>query len=642
MPVTRIIFTILLSVFALLFLSACKDNSIEETATTTEKIILSTTQNTTEHTTETTTENSGNADEEIDTYIVLENDKTAINGKGAAFLDGTVTITEPGTYSLRGTLTNGKIFINTENEDKKVKLYLNGVNISCNDDAPVFVENSPKETVIILAEGSVNNLSDTERTAPTDNSDYATAVIYAKDDLQIEGTGTLNVTGNFNKGIFSKNDVQIRGGIITVTAVDDGIRGKDGVEISDGTINITCGGDGIRTSEEEEENRGDILLSGGTVNVTSDLDGIQAVGNLSITGGNINIVSGGGSTGSVSASNGDMGMGGMGGPRGDKGGGRGGHGNIFDIIGSGDRNQPSDSSSYDAATETEASTKGIKATKDITISGASVTVSAYDDAVHAANVTVDGGTFSLKSDDDGIHADKNATINDGNINIGFSYEGIEGMTITFNGGSTVLTSADDGLNAAGEDTTESSSDSDAFPFGMGGGKGGMGGMEYNASCQIYINGGYIHMDADGDGVDSNGDVTMKDGTLIVFGPSNSGNGALDYAGTFKMDGGMLLAVGASGMAQSVSTSGDVQVLGFNCSRQANTLTVITDEKGNNIIGFKVPKAYFNVIFASDKIDTSKTYSVYNGGSFSSEAVGGIYIDGTYTAGDLLGTLSRTR
>lgn len=640
MPLIKIIFTILLSLSALLLLSACKDNSIEETTTTTEEIILSTTQNVTVATTEATTENS--TDEKIDTYIALEDDKTTINGKGVAFSDGTVTITEPGTYSLSGTLTDGKIFINTEDEDKKVKLYFNGVNIGCSTDAPIFIENSPKETVIILAEGSMNNLSDTERTVPTDSSDYATAVIYAKDDLQIEGKGTLNITGNFNKGIFSKNDIQIRGGTVNITAADDGIRGKDGVEISDGTINITCGGDGIRTSEVEEENRGDILLSGGTVNVTSDLDGIQAVGNLSITGGNINIVSGGGSTGTVTNSA-DMGFGGMGGPGGNRGdkGGSGNHGNIFDIIGSGDRNQPPDSSSEDAATETEASTKGIKATKDITISSADITISACDDAIHATNVTVDSGTFSLKSDDDGIHADKDTTINDGDINIDFSYEGIEGMTITFNGGSTVLTSADDGLNAASEDTSETSADTDPYSFGMGG-RGGMGGMEYTSSCQIYINGGYIRMDANGDGVDSNGDVTMKDGTLIVYGPTNSGNGALDYAGTFRMNGGLLLAVGASGMAQSVTADGDVQVLGFNCYREANALTVITDEKDNNIIGFKVPKAYSNVIFASDKVDTSKTYSVYDGGSFSSESSDGIYLDGTYTKGELLGTLSRTR
>lgn len=640
MPYIRILLFVSLSLLSLFMLSGCSNQENTETTaeTTAQEVVLSTTdqETTAEEITQAVKGNSSS--ENIDTYIVLDDGKTVINGKGASFSDGTVTITQPGTYSLEGTLTDGKIFINTADEDKKVKLLLNGVNITCTNDAPIFVENSPKETVIILADGSVNTLTDKERAVPTDeNADYATAVIYAKDDLQIEGSGTLNIEGNFNKGIFSKNDIQIRGGTITVKAADDGIRGKDGVEISGGTLNINAGGDGIRTSEEEEADRGDIIISGGNIDVTSALDGIQAVGNINITGGAVAVFAGGGSTGQVQTDS----MGGMGDMmQGGNRGGKGGRGDIFDIMGQGG-NQPSESSSDEIADETSASTKGIKAAKALTVSNAVINVSSLDDALHGANITVESGTFLLKSDDDGIHADEKVTVNGGEINIDFSYEGIEGKEITFNGGSTILTSADDGLNAAGEDTTDSSADtSSIFGYGGKGGKGGMGGMEYTASCQIYINGGYIHMDASGDGVDSNGDVTMKDGTLIVFGPANGGNGALDYAGTFKMNGGMLLAVGASGMAQSVTAGDGTEVLGFNCTRQADTLTVITDEEGESLIGFSVPKSYSNVIFASDKVDASKTYSVYDGGSFDSEAVNGIYTEGIYTKGNLLGTLTR--
>lgn len=561
-------------------------------------------------------------DVSIDTYIVLNDANTTVNGTGASFSDSVVTITEPGTYSLSGSLSNGKIYINTSSEDKKVKLYLNGVDITCQDDAPIFVENCPKETIIILAAGSVNNLTDSaDRTVPDDeNADYATAVIYSKDDLQIEGSGTLNVNALWNKGIFTKNDLDIRGGIINITSVDDGIRGKDSVEISDGILTIDAGGDGIRTSEEEEEDKGFILISGGTFNIKSELDAIQAITDIDITGGTFNIVSCGGSTGTVQQSE-DFGMG-MAMNRQERNKSKG--GGFF----------PNDSSYEETSENSSVSAKGIKAGKTLTIEGGSFTVSSPDDTVHGTDILVNGGTFSLESDDDGIHADNNLTINDGNIDITFSYEGLEAAVITINGGTTTLVAEDDGLNASTGSTTESQ--------GGRGGRGGMGGMmDYQASCQFYMNGGYLFMDADGDGLDSNGDATVTGGTIVVFGPTNSGNGALDYAGNFNMSGGTLLAVGASGMAQSVSkTSDKVQVLAFNCSTPANTLLVITDEKDNAIIGIQSPKSYQTIIFATDTIDKSDSYNVYSGGSFDSESVNGVYISGNYTLGELLGTLTK--
>lgn len=600
----------------LLFLAACtNDDKKKET----EAPIMSTTEKETTEatTTQAATDNSGQANP--DTYVILDNDDTTINGAGASFENSTLTITQSGTYSIKGTLSDGKIYIDCPDEEKKVKLYLNGVSVSCSTDAPLFVENSPKETILILAPGTVNSFSDTQREIPADeNADYATAAIYAKDDLQIEGEGTLNVTGNFNKGIFSKNDIDIHGGVVNITSVDDGIRGKQSVEIVAGRINITAGGDGIRTNESLEEGKGNIDISGGTINIMSDLDCIQSVKDISITGGTFNLTANAGATEAVSGNNGMGAMNPMGGPGGDRpGGDRGGKGGMFGMYGGGQR--PGDSSALEIQSEDTPSAKGIKAEGNMTLSDGSFTVSSTDDCLHAVNMDISGGTFNLKSDDDGIHADETVGIDSADINVSYSYEGIEGNVINIDGGKIKIKSTDDGFNAAGEST-------------------GMDPMKADYSCEINVTDGYIHINADGDGVDSNGNVNQSGGTIIVFGPQNGANGALDYGGTYTVSGGTLLALGAQGMAQSVTGDG-VEVLAFTYSCQADTLNAITDEEGESLVGFMSPKSFGTVVFASDETEKDEAYSVYSGGSFDEDGKDGVWLDGDYTKGTLVGSLS---
>ncbi|MBQ8503239.1 MAG: carbohydrate-binding domain-containing protein [Clostridia bacterium] len=610
---------IILSLLAFIF-SSCGNKNGDSDTTTEEAPILSTTAGETTTKNTTLSAEAGNTDGiKIDTYIILDNEHTTISGSGATFENNILTINQSGTYSLEGTLTDGKIYINSPDEEKKVKLLLNGVSVSCSTDAPLFVENSPKETILILADGSVNNFSDTAREVPTDeNADYATAAIYAKDDLQIEGTGTLNVNGNFNKGIFSKNDIDIQDGNINITSVDDGIRGKESVEILGGTINITAGGDGIRTNETEEAEKGNIEISGGTITIASELDCIQSVKDLTVTGGIFKLTSNGGATETASTSDSMGDMGGMG-PMGGGGGGRGGKGGgMFDMYGAGQR--PGDSSASEAENEDTPSTKGIKADGKMTISGGEIIVSSVDDCIHAINIDIIGGTFNLKSDDDGVHADETVTISNADINVNYSYEGIEGTVINIDSGSVSVVAADDGFNAAGDSGSS------------------MNPMAADYSCEINVSGGYIHIDADGDGVDSNGNVNQTGGTIIVFGPQNGGNGALDYGGTYTVSGGTLLALGAQGMAQSVSGDG-VDVLAFTYSCQADTLNTITDKNGNSLIGFKSPKSFGTVVFASDKIKQGETYSVYSGGEYSTDGENGVWLEGEYTKGTLVGSLS---
>lgn len=555
-----------------------------------------------------------------DTYVILNNENTVIKGEGAAFENGVLTVSRGGTYHLSGELTDGKIYVNSSDEEKKVKLCLDGVSVYCSDDAPLFVENSPRETILILAEGSVNSFSDTaDRQIPTDGSDYATATVYSKDDLQIEGTGTLNIEAEFNKGIFSKNDIDIRGGKINITSADDGIRGKESVEISDGDINVVSGGDAIRTSEQTETDKGDITVSGGNISIESELDGIQAVRNLTVSGGTVKIKSGGGAT---EPESGNMNIPGETGQRMITP--KGGRDRGTDFRG-GPMMHPDSSMSEESAEDTP-SAKGIKAEGEIRLSGCSLTVSSSDDAVHADSIAIESGSFSLESTDDGLHADSSISISDGDIGISRAYEGVEAQLIDISGGTVTLVSSDDGFNAVS-------------PDGAGASMGEHPMMQADSNCQINISGGYVHINAEGDGVDSNGNVTVTGGTVIVFGPQSPGNGALDYGGQFAVSGGTLLALGSAGMAQSVTAQNGVRLFAYNYSQTADTLSAVTDGDGKVIIGFKSPKDFQTMVLASDKFDEKGEYTLYQGGNIDSRATEGIYFEGNYKGGTQLGVLS---
>ena len=142
-----------------------------------------------------------------------------------------------------------------------------------------------------------------------------------------------------------------------------------------------------------------------------------------------------------------------------------------------------------------------------------------DDALHSnGNITIGGGTFNISSGDDGIHADTILTINNGEINITTSAEGLEANGVEINGGVISLRAYNDGINACDNSATGTT------PY-------------------ISISDGSITSNADGDGIDSNGTVSMSGGTLVVFGPTSNRDGALDYDISFAMCGGTLIALG---------------------------------------------------------------------------------------------------
>jgi hypothetical protein len=528
------------------------------------------------------------ADSSAKSYITLQGDSIAFEGSGATVDGATITITSAGVYSIGGTLDDGQIIVDTEDEGTVV-LLLDGADIASSTSAPIYVLHAEK-TVITLADGTENTVSDGDHYILEDTeSDEPNAAIFSKDDLTINGSGSLTVNASYNNGIASKDDLKITGGSITVNAVNDGIKGKDSIAVRDGIITIDAGGDGMQSHNDTDAEKGYISIEGGTLAITAGLDGIQAETRLLVSGGDIAIVSGGGS---VNSSSGDRwGNWGAGGSSDDGAGG---------------------------------SAKGLKAGVDLTITGGTINIDSSDDSIHSnGSLSIEGGHISLTSGDDGIHSDATLQIDGGDIDIAKSYEGIESAVLTINDGTIRIVASDDGVNAAG------GNDGSAM-----GGRPGQNTFELTGDYHLYINGGYIAVDAMGDGLDINGPIDMTGGVVIVNGPTANNNGALDYTGAFNITGGFLVAAGSSGMAQAPSASSTQYSVMYNFAspQAAGSIVHIETKSGVDILTFAPTKAYQSVVLSSPDLENGSTYVVYSGGNSTGAVTDSLYSGGTYTAG----------
>ncbi|WP_366292439.1 carbohydrate-binding domain-containing protein [Paenibacillus sp. AN1007] len=625
------------------------------------------------------------------TMIKLSGTMATVTGSGAKAANGSVTISEAGTYVLSGELTNGQIVVNVADKGV-VHLVLNGATIHDNDSAGIYIQKAGK-AVITLEKGTKNAVSDGKTYVYTDSStDEPDAAIFSKADLTFNGAGQLTVTGSYNEGITSKDDLKIISGTINVKAADDGIKGKDMVAIQAGTITVEAAGDGIKSTNDTDASKGFVAIADGTFNIQSGSDGIQAETALVTDGGTYNIVTAGGSANApAKVEQGPGGGIGFGRSRGGFGGDDAMNGGTppTDIGTTPDGEPPADmpamtdsngsntGTQADAGTSTNASSteaeeasisaKALKAGTDLRVNGGTYTIDSMDDSLHSnSNVTVNNGTFKIQSGDDGIHADRLLTVNGGTITISKSYEGLEGAIITLNDGDVDVTASDDGVNAAGGETetanttaeasttskattgtTESTSTTGTATQGTDAsqqnrGPGGMAGKS-SSNNELHINGGSLTVNAGGDGLDANGSITMTGGTVIVNGPTNNGNGALDYDGTFVISGGYLVAAGSSGMAQGSSDAStqNTIVMTFPETKKAGTLVHVQDSKSNNILTFAPAKDYQTVVVSSPDLAKDGSYVIFSGGTSTGKAVDGLYTGGTYSGGTQLAAFQST-
>lgn len=532
------------------------------------------------------------------------------------------TITKAGEYTVAGLLSEGQLIVDAGDEDE-ITIVLNGTSITCSSGSPIYVKNA-SEVKIKSEENSFNEVIDNRTEATEDSSDDAgNAAIYATCDLKLVGKGALVVTGNYNNGIQSKDDLSIKNVIVKVTAVNNAVKVNDAVDIESGNIiAISAKGDGIKTSNSSISNKGNqkgiVTITSGNIDVYAACDGIDAAYGVDISGdGNLNIytdtyseyseevTSSGSSSGTSTSRNSSANKtasantvsyvaasdtianapGGFGGNK-----------------AGGDRpGMPGDFNESGNSSGQSYSTKGIKAESEINISGFTINVCSTDDGIHAnsdsgvletgedgkGTIVINGGTITISSGDDGMHADKQLDVNDGYINIVTSYEGLEAMTINLNGGKIYVYATDDGINAC-----------------TGDGK---------TSPIINVTGGYIDVttaSGDTDGIDSNGNYVQTGGMVLVKGGSSSGNvsGSIDVDGTVTITGGTCVALG--GICETPVNSVNAYVLS-SVSFSSGSYS-LKDASGNEVISFTVDGSFSNGWICSDTLTTGTSYTLYRG------------------------------
>ncbi|MCR5393299.1 MAG: carbohydrate-binding domain-containing protein [Olsenella sp.] len=260
------------------------------------------------------------------------------------------------------------------------------------------------------------------------------------------------------------------------------------------------------------------------------------------------------------------------------------------------------------------------------VSGGTITATAASDGIDAGLfLEVDGGAVDVSAADDGLHAEYGLVINGGTITVSQSNEALEGSYVTITGGSIDVTASDDGINAAGDPTDSTSTDSSATTGGMGAMGGGMD--EYDSTAQVTISGGTVSVNASGDGIDSNGDLSITGGEVYVSGPTNDGNGALDYAGSGSISGGTIIAVGSTGMAQSLDAAGSQGVMLVSVSGSAGDTIEVLDQAGNVLCSTVAAKQFSCAVISCSGLDSDGTYTVRAGTSETSVTLsGGSYSD----------------
>ena len=589
--------------------------------------------------------------------ITLSGSTAQSNGSGVSINNATVTISKEGCYLISGELEDGQIIVDAGDSDK-VQLVLDNASIHCSTGSAILVRNADNVKVTLAAD-SENELSDgTEYQTDNDNPD---AALCSKDDLVINGSGSLTVQGNYKHGIAGNDDLVITGGRLTVNSLSHALRGKDSVAILDGTFVLTSQKDGIQASNTEDSTKGWVQIDGGNFTIQSSGDGIQAETNLSIYDGSFTITSGGGAVnGADHTENRGGGFGRPGGNRPDSANGQtspemssqpaeggqtpsempsqpaeGGQtpSEMPSQPAEGEQSSSGNESDYselifdpddfdDTSTDdsdTTVSTKGIKAGNALLIQQGTFVIDSADDAIHSNySVTIDGGSFQLSSGDDGIHAEAYLNINGGTTTIAESYEGLEAAQIHISGGTTQVFSNDDGLNATGGSSFElvdgllvlkdiSSSDTEQT-FG---GRGGM--FEVEDNC----------------------DITISGGTVLVFGSSSGGEGALDYTGSSSISGGTLVALGSSGMAQSMEPddSHATLMVTWDEVQPAGTRLTLCTQQGEILCSLQSTNSFQTAVISTDSLSAGQEVSLYTGGTVNSDSQ--LLTMGTLSDGELL-------
>ncbi len=516
-------------------------------------------------------------DASSETAIDLSN-PTATDG--VTVEDGTLTITKAGTYKLSGEY-QGQIKVETADSDA-VRLVLDNANITNSSGAALNVVNAD-EVILYSASGTTNTISDGADYTATGEDD-PDAVVYSKADLTIAGEGTLKVNGNHEDGIHTSDGLVIASGTLEVNAANTGIKGKDYVDILGGTINVTAQQDGIKSTNDTDEGQGWTRLSNGTVTVNAGDDGFKASRVVEISGGSLTVeqsdegieaqyinVSGG----NVNVTSADDGM-------------------NASLKTSNSESTDSSANTSDTANQQQ-NNQQQGSLPGGQQSGTSNQQQQGTGQPPAMSGTSQDGTSQNGAS--GTAQQQNNTQNQGNQNMG--------QPPAMPGGN-----AQDGTSQNG--TTGTGQQGMGQPP-QGGMPGGGGGTFEVIDAAINVSGGHVTVNAEGDGIDSNGVTTLSGGTLIVNGPSQGGNAALDTNGDLLLNGATVLSGSTADMFEAPSTnstSGYLKLTNSSGFEQGSTVQV-ADSSGKVVANYKVTKSNVQlVLVSSSSIVKGQSYTVY--------------------------------
>lgn len=393
-----------------------------------------------------------------------------------------------------------------------------------------------------------------------------------------------------NACLYSKADLVIEGtGQLKVEANhDNGITSKDTLVISGSTLSVSAVGNGINGKDSNTIDSASITVSCGGDAIRSTNDTDSGLGWVNISRSTLELTAGeDGIQAETALTLSD--------------------GSYTITTGGGSGGEVSE----------DTGAKGIKAGTTLTLTGGDYTLNCADDAIHSnGEATVSGGNYTISTGDDALHAEEALKISDGEIQVLSSYEGLEGKTVELSGGTVRIQSSDDGVNAAS------------------GTEGGFGG---SPDCHIDISGGCLVVEAGGDGLDSNGSITLSGGTVIVSSTGRA-DGALDYDGSFDLSGGTLLAVDGGGMPQAPSSASQYTVsLGFDSTLPEGTFVSLAG--GEESFVFELPIAANHMVVSLPGLARGGEYTVSYGGDYSGETVDGICSGGVYSGGTELTKLT---
>ncbi len=518
--------------------------------------------------------------------IQLEGTKITASSNAVTVSGTTVQLTEEATYILSGTLNDGMVVVAAP-KTAKLQLVLSDAHIKNETGAAIYIRSGDK-VFLTLAEGTENSLENGGSFASVDEANVD-GTLFSKEDLTVNGAGTLTVASPVGHGIVGKDGLVLAGGTLEINSAFHAVQAKDSVGISGVNLTATAGKDGIHCENKEDTSLGSVYIEDSALNLDVQGDGVSASGTLEIVSGNVKILAGGGSENGEKKQSDNWG-GFMGGRPGDYG-----------------REEET------AAEEEESSTsmKGLKAEKAVALSGGTYMINSADDGIHSnSSMVISGGSYEIASGDDGIHAEETLTIEKGTVNILESYEGLEALHVNISGGEIRLKASDDGINAAGGTDSSGFTGGRDGMFGGRGPGGGPGGMHGgNSDGSVVISGGTVYINASGDGIDANGTLEISGGHTTVLGPTQGDTATLDYDVSATISGGTFIGTGAAGMAQTFSDPKQGVIAVSVGSQAAGTEITLTDTDGKILVAYAPELSYQVVILSTPEILSGETYTI---------------------------------